>query len=52
MINKIHKFLFPKHHRAIQVALRLSWTYWQKSPIYSKQEVGEDIYIKISNILT
>lgn len=47
IIKNLHKFFFPSYHRALVKAMDISWTYWQKSPSYPKQEVGEDIYNQI-----
>jgi hypothetical protein len=51
MKNKLHKLLFPKQHKALQLAIRLSERYWSRNPIKEKQEVGEDIFNRIYDIL-
>ncbi len=48
---KLHKFFFPKEHKALWWAMDLSFTYWQKSPSSEKRAVGEDIYMKMTKTL-
>jgi hypothetical protein len=51
IVHKLHKFLFPKHYRALKEAIQISFTYWEKSPVQAKREVGEDIYMRIIKII-
>ena len=52
MKNKIFKFLFPKEYRALREALIISHTYWVKSHDADKRDIGLDIYMRLSEILS
>lgn len=49
--QKLHKWLFPKEHKALMAAFSISAAYMYESPSYEKRGVGEDIYTKLSQIM-